>query len=443
MADGHGHERLEVLQPLVPRRAVGQRRQRADDGHGEGAKADEVADVALEACGAGRLGILGALLVGLHAQLGFEAAEAPLPAIGAADHRRLDDEALPGARRGHDPVDVFLFHRSPDRRREVVLIVQRRSCQQLVLAAEPARLGVGDLHARRLTEREVLGEAARGEALARTGQQGEEGAAGGVGHLAAAGEPGEDACPAKGAVQQAGVRARRTQGHGHAVERHAAAGLDQNAPRDLYGLPSLARCGEEHDAPLVRYPGRWTCLAFVAREQARLYAAERGSFVRLVRRGLGGQRGERAPVGGRTGGQRGATSTDQRRDEVALGGAHDGHIHQHERPAVTEHGLVPREPLARRAIHNDTIRQAGGAQGLVEQRGEHGHVIARPARAGQPRGVHARGPQLPHRGEQRAREPRRVGNGRKVAEPPFLARIERHACGNGLHRERRRRDGAR
>ena len=105
--------------------------------------------------------------------------------------------------------------------------------------------GLGD--ARHLAERQILVEALGGQAVNAAREQRHEGAAGGVRPTGAAIEVHRHAAARARMLEQSEVLLRRTEEHRHLVERHAAAGLVQDAAHDLDRFPPFARRRKHHD----------------------------------------------------------------------------------------------------------------------------------------------------------------------------------------------------
>ncbi len=119
----------------------------------------------------------------------------------------------------------------------------------------PIGSALGRLHWH-LTQRDIFGEPSRGEPFLRARQQGETGAAGGVGTPGAAMEPRRDSRALERVLEDAQVGLRRAQQDGHLVEPHAATRLLHHTSSDLDRLAPFARSGE-HDNGVVGRCGRW------------------------------------------------------------------------------------------------------------------------------------------------------------------------------------------
>ena len=99
------HEAAETIEPLSPRGRRRPGRERVDDRQREAAEVLEVVQIAGVPERNRRLGIVARLFADPEPQLLREAIEPAMPPVGAADHRRLDDQTLPLPRRTQGAFD--------------------------------------------------------------------------------------------------------------------------------------------------------------------------------------------------------------------------------------------------------------------------------------------------------------------------------------------------
>src|SRR5206468_8217673 len=121
------------------------------------------------------------------------------------------------------------------------LAISERSKDLVSRRGERIRLRRAARRIGNLAEREVLREAARREIVDRTAQEREVGAAGRMRTARATIEVDGHTGAAERVLEKRGVLLRRPYRDGHAIERHAAAGLAQNGTRDLDPLAPLSR----------------------------------------------------------------------------------------------------------------------------------------------------------------------------------------------------------
>ena len=214
----------------------------------------QILAVALEAGQLRRLGVFAqALFLDLGVVALAQSAQPPPPAFGiAADHRGLDDQALPLPRRAETAFDdrrlvVEVRLRSSFRVGSVRCGLEVcESCDHIVGRRQDLgrcrRFASGHLR-----ERQVLGKADRRQALDRAAEDREEGAPRRVRPPRAAIEPGVDAGALERVFNEAQVFARRAQEDGHLVEPDAALRLVENPPGDFHALAPFTGRREEPD----------------------------------------------------------------------------------------------------------------------------------------------------------------------------------------------------
>ena len=280
-AQDHRGEGFEPVEPVSPRGLVRKRAEPIHHRQREAAQVPEIDEVAFEPPRPRRPGIVGGALLEAEAQLLLEPRQAACPPVASADDRRLDEQPVPvpgGAQRPPDDrpvvgvggsagvrvgvvrievgdVEQRALHRQRGERQHL-LGLGRRHPPRAIDRRRALRIGLGHL-----PQRQVLREPARGELLGRARQQGEERPAGRVRGPGAPDEPGLDAGPPQGRLEQPAVDLRRPQHHRHPVEEHTAGGLLLHQTRDLHALARLPRGREERDfvaggAGVLRLRGR-------------------------------------------------------------------------------------------------------------------------------------------------------------------------------------------
>ncbi len=196
-------------------------------------------------------------------QLRAEPAETPLPALAIADHRRVDQQALPSPRRAQSAFD----HRHRIGRE--VCDLAAGSCGGRGVFGLRGRRGAGEFEVRcdeaprpvairvgHLRERKILGVAARREMLGGAGQQREQSAAAGLGPGGAAREAGRNRGAIERFFQIRHVTSRRMQRDRDTIEANAAVRLGKNPARDLDAFLHLARRRDDFDGIVERALGR-------------------------------------------------------------------------------------------------------------------------------------------------------------------------------------------
>ena len=258
-------EILEAVEPFAPGRRRRPLGQPIDQRKCERAQVREVSQIPREPLGDGRLGILTRFFRDPQPELPRQAVEAPVPAAGvAADHRRFDDQRLPLPRGAQRPLDdrhiVCVLDRMPGRSvagfqgfrfrgfrgvrlgREV-----GDSAERIVGRCDEVRGCPSAIELRDLTEREILGEASRGQPFDRAAEDGQKRAAGRMRPLDAAVEPDRNARSPARVLEETQVVLRRPQQDGDVVQRDAALCLLEDPARNLGTFAPFAGCGEEPD----------------------------------------------------------------------------------------------------------------------------------------------------------------------------------------------------
>ena len=246
--------------------------------------------------------------------------------------------------------------------------------------------GRGDIVARallfgNLRERDILGEAARGEIFGRAGQQRQQRAAAGLGPTRAARKVGGNSGTLERLLQIGRITRALVQQDRDSIEAHAGARLGLDSPRDLDALVHLAgrrdhRNGIVEIALGRRGVGKQMVLQTDQRTVAlalRLSARVRGDAERFFKKARG------ARVAVRNGRENLRRATRERRDELRFERGFDRHIDQQRRQG----NETRRRLLARRRgsglQHRGTVRQFRGAElrvELLEHRGDRGAARA-------------------------------------------------------------------
>ena len=237
------NQRAQKFQPVGPSRVARRRLEHRENRNRHFAEMGEVKNSALDArC----VRFVIANFRETRLELVAQTREPRTPPIGAADHRRVDQQSLPSPRRarrsfnhGNRVGDISAL----DRRRiafnfKIRLERHRREFRiggncRLVFARA---IGVGHLR-----ERKILREAARREIFRGTAKQREHRAAAGLGAPRAAREVSWDISAGKRLLQVGRVADGVVQQHGDSIEGDAAPRLGIDSARDLDALVHLAR----------------------------------------------------------------------------------------------------------------------------------------------------------------------------------------------------------
>jgi hypothetical protein len=425
---GARRQRRQAVEPLAPHGAGRQRRQVLEQRQGVVAQRVERRQVALDARGRGIVRVLERLEV--QGQLGRQAVEPPRPAVAPADHRRVDQQLLPAARRAQGAVAHRRLGRAVD---GVGLLLRARLAQglgdrprhHLLVRRHPALRGLrgcgrlaGRVGVRHLGERQVLGEAPGREVLGGAGEQRREGAPRRVRRHRAAGEVGGHAGPPQRLDQVGAVLLRRAQQDGDAVEGDALVGQRVDASSQLDALAALAGRGDHGDLATGRRGRRRASL-----EEVGLQGGQRlGSVPHRKQLGLRSERPRERllalVVAPGQGGQQLGGATRQRLEQLALRPRGDLEVEQQGRQPEPGVGGVLLGAPAGQGVHARAVGQPRLGQRLLVGRSDALELGRLLRECGLRR---ARQAHLLERTRQRAHQPRSSARALEATELAALA----------------------
>ena len=440
------HTRRQVRQPIEPFTPVGRLRpvaERIDDRQGELAEVAQIPLIAEDRGAARRIHLLAFELRQPQAVLRREAVEpAPPPLfpfrpIGAADHRRLDDQLFPfpgRAERTGD--DGFLVGIGRNRARRSVRLGRiargagKPRIDLVVRNCFPRRRR--RVKPRHLAEREVLVEAFRREFLARTREQGDEGAPGRIRTPRAAIEVCRRASPLERVLDEAKVLAGAAKADCHFVEANAGFRLVEGAARNLERLACFSGRRKQADiaGPRPRWRRQWG-------EDVAPQPSQVGFRVGVVvdtrdRHAFRFERRDRRFVSGGDGEQRSGRPPAHREREPALGGRRQRHVDHEQRTA----GPASRRPrIGRRLEQRGTVGDRRSPQLVVDAFQQPGQIRQR-VRCGRRRNQRRRR----NAGEtkfvqcpgERRRKAGHLRHGREIRQLAAAKRVERRPRRHGL-----------